>query len=176
MYAEAFQLLERSRSRALADLLASRKLGLDRPQEQKLYSESALIRTQIADTQSRMFELASQSDAAANASRLGTLQKQISSLEDRDRQVNSRIAAEAPRLRNLVSSTPVSLEELQASMRAEHYEMLQYLLLESAVIVWHITADSVMARHIFLPRSEVIVKVAALQTSLSDRNTPFDDA
>ena len=50
-YADAFELLERSRSRALADLLASRKLGLDRPEEQKLYAESTQVRAQIADMQ-----------------------------------------------------------------------------------------------------------------------------
>ena len=59
-YDEAFELFERSRSRALADLLASRKLGLSRPEEQKLYTELTVLRTQIADSQSRLFELASQ--------------------------------------------------------------------------------------------------------------------
>jgi CHAT domain-containing protein len=174
-YAEAFQLLERSRSRALADLLASRRLGLDRPQEQTLYSESALIRTRIAEAQSRMFELASQSNSPANGPRLSALQQQIGSLEEQDGRLNSRMAADAPKLHNLVNATPVGLEALQASMRAENYEMLQYLVLESAVIVWHISADSVVVRNVFLPRSEVIVKVAALRRSLSDRNTAFDD-
>jgi CHAT domain-containing protein len=43
------------------------------------------------------------------------------------------------------------------------------------VIVWHIAPDSVTVRNVFLPRSEVIGKVAALQKSLADRNTRFDE-
>ena len=50
-YADAFQMFERARSRALSDLLATRQPGLARPLEQKLFAESAVLRTQIADAQ-----------------------------------------------------------------------------------------------------------------------------
>jgi CHAT domain-containing protein len=59
-------------------------------------------------------------------------------------------------------------------MRDERYEMLQYLVVESGVVVWHIGPDSVIVRNVFLPRSEVIGKVSALRKSL-DRNSPFDE-
>lgn len=173
-YDEAFQLFERSRSRALADLLASRTLGIRRPAEQKLYAESAMVRTQIADAQSRLFELASQANAASSPSRMAALQTQIGSLEEQDRQITARMTADAPRLRNLVSSTPATLAEVQASMRAGNYEILQYLVLQTAVIVWHITADTVTVRNVFRPRSELAGKVGTLQQSLSDRNAAFD--
>lgn len=173
-HAEAVELLERSRSRALADLLASRKLGLERPEEQTLYTELTVLRTQIADTQSKLFEL--EPDAAKNASQIGALQGQIRTLEAQHQTVVSRMATVSPRLQNLVSSAPASLKALQDSMREERYELLQYLVLEHAVIVWHIAPDSVTVRNVFLPRSEVIGKVAALQQSLADRNAPrFDE-
>jgi CHAT domain-containing protein/tetratricopeptide (TPR) repeat protein len=174
-YDEAFELLERSRSRALADLLASRKLGLARPEEQKLYAESTVLRTRIADTQSRLFELASAPDAAKNAARIGALQGEIRTLENQNEKVLAQMAVDAPRLQNLMTSTPASLRTLQASMREERYEMLQYLVLEHAVIVWHIAADSVSVRNVFLPRTEVMAKVDALRTSLSDPNARFDE-
>jgi CHAT domain-containing protein len=174
-YDEAFELFERSRSRALADLLASRKLGLARPEEQKLYTELTVLRTEIADSQSRLFELASQSDAVKNGPLIGALQKQIQALEDQNRKVVTRMASEAPRLQNLMISTPASLKTLQASMREEHYEMVQYLVLEHAVIVWHIAADSVSVRNVFLPRTELMAKVSALRTSLSDPRGRFDE-
>ena len=60
-------------------------------------------------------------------------------------------------------------------MREERYEMLQYLVLEHGVIVWHIAPNSVSVRNVFLPRTEVIGKVAALQKSLADRNVRFDE-
>jgi CHAT domain-containing protein len=173
-YAEAFEMFERSRSRSLADLLATRKLGLGRPEEQKLYAESAQLRTEIADAQGRLFELTSQGDAA-NRSQIATLQGQIRALEDRFQKVSSRIAVESPRLQSLLMSTPASLAALQQSMRAERYELLQYLVQDTGVIVWHISADSVFVRNVFLPRDEVIRKVSSLQKSLSDRNAPFDE-
>jgi CHAT domain-containing protein len=174
-YADAFDVLERSRSRALADLLASRKPGLGRPGEQKLYAESAVLRTQIADAQSRLFELASQADGSKESPAIAGLRTQIRTLESQYAQVTARMAAEAPRLQNLLTSAPASLSALQQTMRDERFEMLQYLVIDEAVIVWHISPASVTVRNVFLPRNQVIDKVSALQKSLADRNTPFDE-
>ena len=78
--------------------------ALARPEEQRLYGESAQIRSQIADSQARLFDMASEADASKNAPRLAALNTQIRTLEDQYRQVASRIAVEAPVCR--VSSTP----------------------------------------------------------------------
>jgi CHAT domain-containing protein/tetratricopeptide (TPR) repeat protein len=172
---EAFELLERSRSRALADLLATRKLGLARPEEQKLYAESTLLRTQIADAQGALFELVTESDASKNTAKIGALQGRIRALEAQHQAVVARMSTEAPRLQNLVVSAPPRLKALQQSMREERYELLQYLVLEHGVILWHIAADSVTVRNVFLPRTEVMRKVAALHKSLADRNVRFDE-
>jgi len=168
-HADAFELLERSRSRGMADLLASRRLGLTRPEEQKLYAESVTLRERIAASQSELFELVSAPDRGKNAQRTSALQGQIRSLEADEQKLARRMATEAPRLQKLVVSEPVSLKALQQSMREEHYEVLQYLVLEHAVIVWHIGPDSVFVRNVFLPRTEVIAKVGALRKSLADR-------
>jgi CHAT domain-containing protein len=175
-FADAFETMERSRSRTLADMIASRRLALARPEEQRLYGESAQIRSQIADSQARLFDMASEADASKNAPRLAALNTQIRTLEDRYRQVASRIAVEAPRLQSLVDTKPASLKALQDAMRAERFELIQYLVQESGVIVWHIGPDSVTARNVFLPRTHVMSKVASLQKSLSDRNAKFDES
>jgi CHAT domain-containing protein len=174
-YPEAFQLLELSRSRALADLLATRRLGLGKPAEQQLYADSTLLRTQIGDAQSRMFEVASGAESAQQKATLADLQKQIRELETRYQTVLSRIAVEAPRVQTLVTSGTAPLDVLQRSMRSERYEMLQYLVLEHAVLVWHITADSVDVFNVFLPRSELMAKVASLSKSFERENAPFDE-
>ena len=153
-YPEAFQLLELSRSRALVDLLATRRLGL---------------------AQSRMFEAASGAESAQQKATLTDLQRQIRGLETRYQAVLSRISVEAPRVQNLVTSTTVPLDALQRSMRNERYEMLQYLVLEHAVLLWHITADSVDVFNVFLPRSELIAKVASLSKSFERENASFDE-
>ena len=174
-YPEAFELLERSRSRAMADMLASRKVTLARPDEQKLFAEAVALRARIAASQSELFELAAAPDAAKHGPRMAALQSQIRNLEADQQKLAARMAAEAPRLQELVVAKPATLQALQQSMREERYEMLQYLVLEHAVIVWHIGPDSVFVRNVFLPRTELMKKVGALQRSLADRNAKFDE-
>jgi CHAT domain-containing protein len=134
-----------------------------------------VLRTRIADAQGRLFELASQADATKYAPQVVSLQTQIRSLESQLEQLTARMAVEAPRLQNLLTSAPASLEALQRSMREERYEMLQYLVIDEAVIVWHIAPGSVNVRNVFLPRNQLIDKVTALRKSLADRNAPFDE-
>jgi CHAT domain-containing protein/tetratricopeptide (TPR) repeat protein len=174
-YAEAFELIERSRSRAMADLLASRKLSLARPEEEKLFAETVTLRTRIAASQTELFRLTAVPAPAKHGERIGALQKEIRGLESDQQKLAARIAAEAPRLQELVVSEPVTLKALQQSMREERYEMLQYLVLEDGIILWHISSDEVFVRNVFLPRTEVIKKVAALQMSLVDPNAKFDE-
>ena len=174
-HAEAFEMFERSRSRAMADLLASRKLALARPAEQKLFGETMALRARIAASQGELFELASAPDAAKHAPRMASLQAQIRGMEADQQKLAGRIAADAPRLQELVVAEPATLKALQQSMREERYEVLQYLVTESGLILWHIAPDAVSARNVFLPRTEVINKVAALKKSLADRNAKFDE-
>ena len=133
-----------------------------------------MLRTQIADAQSRLFEIASQPDAAKNVPQMSALQSQIRTLEAQHQKVISRMAVESPRLQDLVTSTPTSLKALQQSMREEHYEMF-HISSSSMASSSHIAPDSIFVRNVFLPRSEVIGKVAALQKSLADRNARFDE-
>ena len=97
-----------------------------------------MLRTQIADAQGRLFEFASQADATANATQIARLETEIRTLESQHDQVAARMAVEAPRLQNLLTSTPASLKSLQQSMRDERYELLQYLVTDDGVYVWHI--------------------------------------
>jgi CHAT domain-containing protein len=85
-----------------------------------------------------------------------------------------RLATEAPHLSALLVSQPASLRALQESMKKEHYEVLEYLVLEHAVILWHISADAVHVRNVFLPRTLVMEKVKMLNAGLLDRSKPFD--
>ena len=175
-YAEAFEILERSRSRALADLLAGRKVGLTGPKEQSLYAEMTVLRTRIGDAQSLLFETASRSDAAKNELKIGELRKLIRDLEVEHDKVLARMAKESPRLRNLAEAKPATLKALQHSMRKEGYEVLQYLVHESGVTLWHISPDSVFVRDVGLPHLLVAMKVDALRKSLeSDGNAAFDE-
>ena len=172
--AQAFEMLERSRSRALADLLASRRLDLRGSDERALYAEAATLRAQIADQQGQLFELAAQADTPRRNAQAQALEGRIVADESRYRAALERMAKQAPRLHSLVDAAPASLAALQASMRAEGYETLQYLVTESALIVWHISADSVFVRNVFLPRAQLVRKVAELNRQLREPRTAFD--
>lgn len=174
-YAEAFGLLERSRSRVFTDLLSSRRLDLQRPAEQRLYAEAMLLRTRIGDQQSQLFELTSQRATAASSARVKALQQTIRGLEAQYQAVLTRMGSEAPQLQNLVVSAPATLQQLQQTMRQEKYELFQYQVMETNLILWHITADSVFVRSVFLPRLQLKSKLAALQQGLGTPNAPFNE-
>src|SRR5262249_8181012 len=63
-FAEAFALLEQSRSRAMADLLASQTLELSQPEERALYAEWQQSKAKIASKQQELFELRSGTNSA----------------------------------------------------------------------------------------------------------------
>jgi CHAT domain-containing protein len=172
-YADAFEIIERSRSRALADLLASRRLTVGGGAQQQLFTDSMVSRTKVADAQSRLFEASS--SAGAKPAELAALQAEVRTLEAQFQALDARMAAESPRLQSLVNSKPATLQSLQASMRAEGYELLQYLSLEHAVLLWHISPDAITVKNVFLPRDQVRTKVASLQNSLADGKGRFDE-
>ena len=173
---QAFDMIERSRSRALADLLASRAPGLERAQEQKLFAQLMMLRTKIADAQGRLFEYVSSSDRGAADPHIRSLQDGIRTLEAQHDVVSLQVEMESPRLSNLVTSKPSTLAEFQQALRKDGYEALQYVALDDALMVWYIGPTTVAVRNVFLPRSELVAKVAALRDSLRDRNAAFDES
>lgn len=170
-HAEAFELLERSRSRAMADLLASRPLDV-RAEERALYGEVITLKSEIASRQSKLPEMIGQTNPQAQQ-RAAALSTEIDQLENQYQSLVARMAKDAPRLNDLLVSKPVSLDTLQQSMRQENYEVLQYLVLEQGIILWHVSADAVHALNVFLPRPQLAEKVAQLRKSLEDRHETF---
>ena len=170
-YAEAFELMERSRSRAMVDMIATHQLSLSQGNEQQLYAESVSLRAAIAAKQAELFHLVY---SGASPEALGRIENEIAPLEEAQHKLLGRISQEAPQLQKLTTSTTTSLRALQEQMRQENFEVVEYMVTESAVILWHIDADEVHVRNVFLPRSELVAKVGALQKSLSDPHTAFD--
>jgi CHAT domain-containing protein len=171
LYAEAFELMERSRSRAMADMMATHQLSLSGAGEQQLYAEAARSDAAIAAKQAELFHFIN-TDAKPEV--LAPIDREIASLQEARRKLLARISVEAPHLLELTTSSVVPLRTLQEQMRQDNFEVLEYLVTETAVILWHIDADGVHVRNVFLPRSELLAKVEALQKSLSDRNNAFD--
>jgi CHAT domain-containing protein/tetratricopeptide (TPR) repeat protein len=174
-FAEAFELMERSRSRAMADLLSSKKLALPRPEEQVLYGETQRLRAEIGQLQTTLFKDRASADREGFASRIKSAEKQIEQLEKQESAVAAQMAQKAPRLRELTVSEPVSLDRVQEMLRRDGCDMLYYLALDNMVILWHIGGDSVHVRNVFLPRSELQAKVNALRNSVASWDAKADE-
>lgn len=178
-YAPAFALLEASRSHAMTDLLESRSLSFGTEQERALYSESVRLRESIALAQRKLTDLLAEGHDEKNAEAIGRLQSQIDAAKAQEATLRKRIAVEAPKLAELVVSKPVTLEMAQRAAREGNYDLLYYLVLEHALILWHINGQQVQVLNVFLPRSEVIRKSKALLTSVvepPEGQSTFDEA
>jgi len=177
-YAEAFALFEQSRSRAMADMLASAPLRLGNPHERQLFSELQSQRTAIADLQEKLFNLTGAEDRDQNGQRIAALETQISGLQQKYQALETRIASEAPRLSDLTSSKPVTLDSVQHAAAQGRYDLLYYIVLESEIILWHINGTGVEVRSVFLPHPVLAIKTAALHDSLvapeHSSGAPFD--
>ncbi len=201
-YAEAFALMERSRSRVMADLIATKNMELSSTRERSLYADMLELRGNIAQHQACLFSLRSnkQKDqscmAAVHAKPENTmsnrgvvqvgepssdstllipeLQAELEALQAQYSAVHNRMATETPRLAQLLTSKPVALNSLQKMLAQDGTELLTYLSLESQLIIWHIGPDSVQVRSVFLPRSKLKQKIERLRKSLIDPTTAYD--
>ncbi|HEX4668152.1 MAG TPA: CHAT domain-containing protein [Chthoniobacterales bacterium] len=174
-FAEAFALMERSRSRAMADLIFSKKLTLAQPDEQTLFAETQRLRAEIADEQKILFTARTRPPDPDLAKKIKATEERIAQLEKAERELAAKIAKIAPRLRELTVAQPASLERVQEMLRKDGSEMLYYLALDDGLVLWHIAGQSQHARSVFLPRSELKAKVAALRKSVATPDATFDE-
>jgi CHAT domain-containing protein len=179
-YPEAFSIFERSRSRVMADLLASGPLTMGSDKERDLFSQLQILRTTIAAQQEKLFDLTSGQERDKKTKQIMELQSKISALQQQFEQLEDRIAKEAPKLKELTAAQPATLASVQRSAADGNYDILYYVVLEHALIVWHIDGTQVEVRNVFLPHVQLISKVAALHDNLvAPQDSPgarFDEA
>jgi CHAT domain-containing protein len=159
----------------MADLIFSRKLALTRPNEQRLFAEAQRLRAEIAAQQKKLFGDRSQPEANGLSSEIKQTEAKILKLERDEQTLTQTIEKNAPRLLELTVAKPATLDRVQEMLRHDGSEMLYYLALDDGLILWHIAGQSQHARSVFLPRSELKTKVAALRASVANREVKFDE-
>ncbi len=178
-YPEAFALFEQSRSRVMADMLASRPLNLGTARERELFSQLQTLKLNIAAQQEKLFNHTGSNDRDQHGREIVELETRITGLQQRYQELETRIAHEAPKLKQLTSSEPVTLESVQSSAREGGYDVLYYAVLESAFVLWHINESGVQVRKVFLSRNQLVKKMAGLQELLlarkNDPTAKFDE-
>lgn len=168
-YPEAFAIFERSRSRAMADLLASRPLSLGTDLERTFFSQLQTLKTNIAAQQEKLFNLTGSPNRDRNTRQILDLQAKIDGLQQQYDQLESHIAKDAPKLKELTTAQTVTLADVQKAAAEGHYEVLYYVVMEHALILWHIGGNDVEVKNVFLPHAQLISKAAALHDSLVAR-------
>jgi CHAT domain-containing protein len=178
-YGEAFSLFERSRSRVMADLLASRQLTLGTAQERALFSQLQTLRINIAAQQEKLFNLTGSQNRDQNTKQIVQLESQITDQQQQYDQLEARIAKQAPNLKQLTGAQPVTLENVQRSAAQEGYDVLYYVVMGEKLVLWHINGSEVEVKDVFLPHVQLIKKTAALRESLvaprDDPDAKFDE-
>jgi CHAT domain-containing protein/tetratricopeptide (TPR) repeat protein len=175
-YSEAFSLLEQSRSRTMADMLFGRELNLGTPRERELFSELQAQRTAIAAKQEDLFALTNSDARNQSGKKIADLEHEIEGMQRDYEDLENNIAAQAPRLKQLIHSDPVTLASLQSAAAQGEFDVLYYVVTDTALILWDVNASGVHVKNVFLPRSELIAKVSALRDSLeSGRDALFDE-
>jgi CHAT domain-containing protein len=174
--AEAFRLMEASRSRVLSDLLATRSGATDHRQR-ALVARHQELRAKIGQLQKELFALRTSPDY--DAAGVGVAEQDLERLERERASAAQEMQRLAPGLLEPAFSEPVPLGEVLQGATAGRYDVLEYLVLETGVIVWHIGSGGVHVRNVFLPRAELGAKVAALRKNLVDPRVikpspPFD--
>jgi len=180
-YKEAFSFFEQSRSRAMADMLASRPPNLGTVQERSLFSELQTMRVDIAAKQGKLFDLSGSKDRDQHTAEIVQLQSRIADQQKQYQELETRIARESPKLGQLTNQEPATLESVQRSAREGGYDVLYYVVVEPNLILWHINGNDVQVKKVFLPRAQLTKKIAELQelvlarkhdsTAVFDENT-----
>lgn len=200
---EAFEIMERSRSRVMSDLLATKNITLSSSRARLLYANMVEQRGKIAQLQNCLFSARSEArvDVTCQSLPVNETQQKTTdrgaalvgetdakpeiniaaleiALELQQKKYNatlSHMAEDTPKLAHLVTSEPVKLKALQKTLAHDQSEMIAYLSLETQVLIWHIGPDSIHVRSVFLPRSVLQDKIALLRKSLIDPRRPYND-
>ena len=161
---EAFDLIERNRGRSLTDMLGNRRPGARNAAEQRLFAE-----LHRADAEIQEVERASlvNGNNAARDQRWQQLSSERQRLAD-------QLRRESPRLFDLHQSPSVTLDQVRRVAAADQRDILQYLVHDAGIVIWHIGPHSDKARAVLLSRETLRGKLARLQAVTVDTHATFD--
>jgi CHAT domain-containing protein len=172
-YDEAFGLLEASRARVLLDLLVTKQQAVfAKEPERALFVQMRELRAQIATRQKTLF--GQRLRAGPGAPKDADLERQIDELEDRYARVLQQIRVKAPNLQRLVSAEVVPLATVRAMAEEGGFDVLEYLVVDEGIIVWHVGKSGVHIQNVFLPHAQLWNKIKTLREGLEQPGGDFD--
>ena len=173
---EAFDVIERSRSRVLADMLESRPPGFADPRTRALFGDALRLRERIAAEQASMFSGLGVDEADAKDPARVAAEDTLRLHQQAYDELVARMAVQAPGLASLRSSQSASLASVTRAMRAEDFDLLQYMFTPTGLVVWHVGPTGSHVHTVLVPRGHVIQEMTQLADSLRHPEQPFDEA
>jgi CHAT domain-containing protein/Tfp pilus assembly protein PilF len=152
---EAFQVLERSRARALLELLSVAKVDLQKSVDPVLMERQRMIRESLASKTNGRIQLLSHNHSDAE---LAAFDKAIAELLAESHQVEALITARSPRYTALVQSHPLSATQVQQQLLDGDTLLLEYSLGENRSYAFAVSASSITSY--ILPGRDEIEKAA----------------
>lgn len=165
-YSEAFDLMENSRTRAMAELL--RQNFKARPQDQGLYADYLMARLLFSTAQQQEYRQQQLLGKSVDGGALvrdqeKTLQHAVQQMKKTD-----------SNLLGLIVPQTATLASVQQSLKQDGYEVLYYMVLDDRLIIWHLNGDQTHVMSVWIPRVNLIKKVNLVRDSLERPDGEFD--
>lgn len=138
--AEAFQVVERGRARALLDLLSEAGTNISEGVSPELFKTKQANLDRQAEVARELLGV-SLSDKSAKS--VTDLEKEADDLQDKYVSIENRIRAESPRYKALTETQPLTLAEVRQQVLDEGTVLLEYSLGAEGSYLWVVTSDAV---------------------------------
>ena len=163
---EAFDFVERAKSRNFIDLLANEELTLTRARGDLLNRERA-ARVAVQEAQERIASLGALSESATRTEREEKefWEKELSERRKAYEDVLTSIQAESPELASFVSVDPYDSEKIQ-EMLPDSTALVEYFLTKDALYCWILLPDRIASRRIEVLEQTVAENVKRLRQTI----------
>jgi CHAT domain-containing protein len=162
---EAFDLAERSRSRAFLDLLGS-QTTLSKGRTRALVDEEVRLRARLAEAQAQAQELDEPADSTPARAVAEALDRDYKAFLDRVRKENREQAS-------LMAVEPVTLAEIQGLL-PEGTTLVEYLVVDSGAIAWVVDRQRVKVVRLPGDRQSLINQVSRFRAAIT-KLAPISD-
>lgn len=152
---KAFEVLERSRARALLETLASAHVNIDQHADAKLVARERALRADINAKSDRRIRLLAEKD---NSEQIKQVDAEIADLLAQVEDVESKIRTSNPTYAALIQPQPLPARDVQRRVLDPETILLEYSLGDERSYVFAVGADSLEAFE--LPRQAEIEKAA----------------
>ncbi len=162
--AEALEVAERGRARALLDLLAESRVGLadELSREQRQHEEAILA--QISAVQKELWkENVPPEEEKKHKRELASAEEDLQAFHAEARQAN-------PRYASIRYPEPITVSRIQRDLLDAQTFLVEFLLGEKRSLVWAVSRDKVRVG-VLPPRKEIEEEVTAYRKALTERTS-----